>query len=73
MLTPPGDWQRQESSGEVPDRGQGQNGACWVWAREEIRAGNRYVPVLSRGYFNLAVPHVARQASNAGKLEILAE
>ncbi len=49
MLTPPGYWQRQESSNEVPDRGQGQNGGYRAWAREEIRAGNRYVPVLPRG------------------------
>jgi len=73
MFTPPGGWQRQESSNEILDRGQGQNGGCRARAGEEIRAGNGNVPVLPRGYFNLAVPHVARQASNASKFEILAE
>jgi hypothetical protein len=73
MLTPPGGWQRQESSHEVLDRSQGQNGGCPARAREEIRAGNGDVPVLPRGKFHLALPHVARQASNASKLEILAK
>jgi len=73
MLTPPGGWQRQESSNEVLDRGQGQNGGLRARAREEIRAGDTNVPVLSRGYFDLAMPHVARQASNASKLETLPE
>jgi hypothetical protein len=73
MFGPPGDWQRKEGCHQVLEGGQGQNGGFRAWAREEIRASNGNVPVLARDYFNLAVPHVPGQASNASKLEILAE
>jgi len=49
MFIPPGDWQRQKSSNQLLDRGQGQYGGIGARARGKMRAGNRNVPILPRG------------------------
>ena len=69
MIGPPGYWHTLEGCNQLFDGGQGQNGGIGAGRCLQVGARNRDVPVLAGKDFNLTVPNVARQPSDAGQLK----
>ena len=73
MFPPPDDWQRQKSCNQFLEARQGQNGGFRTRLGGKIGASKRDIAVLAREDFDLAVPDVAGETSDAGQRENAAE
>lgn len=73
MFPPPDDWQRQKSCNQFLEARQGQNGRFGTRLSRKIGASNWDIAVVARQDFDLAVPDVAGETSDAGQRENAAE